>query len=40
MGCKKKFLDRYDVAEVLRQNHLTAEQIAGDVAELLCSESK
>ena len=37
---QKKFLDRYDVAEVLRQNHLTAEQIAGDVAELLCSESK
>jgi len=39
-GLQKKFLDRYDVAEVLRQNHLTAEQIAGDVAELLCSESK
>lgn len=39
-GLQKKFLDRYDVAEVLRQNHLTAEQIAGDVAGLLCSESK
>lgn len=39
-GLQKKFLDRYDVTEVLRQNRLTAEQIAGDVAGLLCSESK
>lgn len=39
-GLQKKFLDRYDVAEVLRQNRLTAEQIAGDVAGLLCIESK
>ena len=34
-GLKKEFLDRYDVDEVLRENHLTAEQIAADVIALL-----
>ena len=34
-GLKKEFLDRYDVDEVLRENHLTAEQIAADVVALL-----
>ena len=30
-GLKKFFYDRYDVNEVLKENHLTAEQIAEDV---------
>ena len=30
-GLKKQFLDRYDVNEVLKENHLTAEQIVNDV---------
>lgn len=34
-GLKKKFIDRYDVAEVLKENHLTAEQIVEDVKNLL-----
>lgn len=34
-GLKKEFLDRYDVEEVLRANHLTAEQVADDVCALL-----
>lgn len=34
-GLKKEFLDRYDVAEVLKENHLTPEQIARDVAAVL-----
>ena len=34
-GIKKKFIDRYDVAEVLKDNHLTPEQIAEDIAALL-----
>lgn len=34
-GLKKEFLDRYDVAEVLKENHLTLEQIAKDVAVVL-----
>lgn len=34
-GLKKEFLDRYDVNEVLKENHLTAEQIAEDVARML-----
>lgn len=34
-GLKKEFLDRYDVNEVLKENHLTAEQITEDVIELL-----
>ena len=31
----KEFLDRYEVSEVLRENHLTAEQIAEDAAAML-----
>ena len=34
-GLKKEFLDRYDVDEVLKDNHLTAEQIAEDVKKVL-----
>ena len=34
-GVKKEFLDRYDVQEVLEENHLTAELIAGDVEKVL-----
>ena len=30
-GLKKEFLDRYDVNEVLKENHLTAEQLVNDV---------
>lgn len=30
-GLKKEFLDRYDVNEILKENHLTAEQIVNDV---------
>jgi 1-deoxy-D-xylulose-5-phosphate synthase len=30
-GLKKEFLDRYAVADVLKANHLTPEQIYGDV---------
>ncbi len=30
-GLKKEFLDRYDVAEVLKENHLTKEQIVQDI---------
>ena len=30
-GLKKEFLDRYDVNQVLKENHLTAEQIVNDV---------
>lgn len=31
-GLKKEFLDRYDVNEVLKENHLTPEQIADDLS--------
>ena len=34
-GLKKEFPDRYDVDEILRRNHLTAEQITEDVMKLL-----
>ena len=34
-GLKKEFLDRYDVAEVLKENHLTKEQIVEDVKNVL-----
>lgn len=34
-GIKKEFIDRYDVSEVLKDNHLTPEQIAEDIATLL-----
>ena len=30
-GLKKEFLDRYSVNEVLKENHLTPEQIADDI---------
>ena len=33
-GLKKEFLDRYDVTEVLKDNHLTKEQIVEDVARI------
>ncbi len=32
-GLKKEFLDRYSVDEVLRENHLTPEQIYKDISE-------
>lgn len=34
-GIKKEFIDRYDVAEVLKDNHLIPEQIAEDIAATL-----
>lgn len=34
-GLKKEFLDRYDVNEVLKENHLTKEQIVEDVMALM-----
>lgn len=34
-GIKKEFIDRYDVSEVLKDNHLTPEQIAEDIAATL-----
>ena len=34
-GLKKEFLDRYDVNQVLKENHLTVEQIMEDVSALL-----
>ena len=34
-GLKKEFLDRYDVAAVLKANRLTREQIAEDIQKLL-----
>ena len=34
-GIKKEFIDRYDVAEVLKDNHLAPEQIAEDIIALL-----
>ena len=30
-GLKKAFIDRYSVEEILRENHLTPEQIVQDV---------
>lgn len=33
-GLKKEFLDRYDVNDVLKENHLTAEQIVEDIFSL------
>lgn len=35
LGIKKEFIDRYDVSEVLKDNHLTPEQIAEDIAATL-----
>ena len=34
-GLKKEFLDRYNVEDILKKNHLTPEQIAEDVAALI-----
>lgn len=34
-GLKKEFLDRYDVEEVLKENHLTKEQILEDILTVL-----
>ena len=34
-GLKKEFLDRYDVAEVLKENHLTKEQIMEDIMKFI-----
>ena len=34
-GIKKEFIDRYDVSEVLKDNHLTPEQIAEDITATL-----
>lgn len=34
-GLKKEFLDRYDVEEVLKENHLTKEQILEDILAVL-----
>ena len=34
-GIKKEFLDRYDVNDVLKDNHLTVEQIVDDVKKCL-----
>lgn len=36
-GVKKQLYDRYDVGELLRENHLTDEQIAADVLALLAT---
>jgi len=30
-GARKEFVDRFDVTAFLRDNHLTAEQIAEDI---------
>ena len=34
-GLKKEFLDRYDVAEVLKENHLTKEQIVEGIMKFI-----
>ena len=34
-GLKKEFLDRYDVAEVLKENHLTKEQITEGIMKFI-----
>lgn len=34
-GVKKEFVDRYDVSELLKENHLTAQQIAEDISRCL-----
>lgn len=33
-GLKKEFLDRYNPADILKENHLTKEQIVGDILAL------
>lgn len=34
-GFKKEFLDRYDVEEVMKENHMTPEQIVEDIMKVL-----
>ena len=34
-GAKKEFVDRYDIQEFLRANHLTDEQIVEDITTLI-----
>lgn len=34
-GVKKEFVDRYDVQELLRSNHLTDKQIVEDIISLV-----
>lgn len=34
-GAKKEFVDRYDVQELLRSNHLTDKQIVEDIISLV-----
>lgn len=34
-GLKKEFLDRYDVEDVLKANHLTKDQIVADIISTL-----
>lgn len=34
-GLKKEFLDRYDVQKVLKDNHLTKDQMVADITEVL-----
>ena len=34
-GAKKEFVDRYDLQEFLRANHLTDEQIVEDITALI-----
>ena len=34
-GAKKEFVDRYDIQEFLRANHLTDEQIVEDITAVI-----
>ena len=34
-GAKKEFVDRFDIQELLRANHLTDEQIVEDIKTVL-----
>ena len=34
-GVKKALYDRYDVNELMRDNHLTDEQIVADIKEII-----
>ena len=34
-GLRKEFLDRYNPEDVMKENHLTAEQIAEDILAVL-----
>ena len=38
-GAKKEFVDRYDIQELLRANHLTDEQIVEDILSLIADKS-